>query len=81
MMRKELGVPLDEVPVRGVELRDVAATHGSAQVLYDLPEAKVGNDNWVEFRLHDGAWKVADCYAPIMGHSTASVPEPAPNGT
>ena len=74
MMRTTLGVPLSKVPVRGVEVRDVTATRGSAQVLYDLPESKVGNYNWVEFRLHGGKWKVADCHAPIMGHSTVATP-------
>ena len=72
MMRTTLGVPLGKVPVRGVEVRDVTPTRGFAQVLYDLPESKVGNDNWVEFRLHGGVWKVADCRAPIMGHSTTA---------
>jgi len=74
MMRSTLGVPLRKVPVRGVEVRDVTETSGSAQVLYDLPESKVGNYNWVEFRLHGGTWKVSDCHAPIMGHSSAATP-------
>lgn len=64
----------DDGAVRGVEVRDVTATRGSAQVLDDLPESKVGNDNWVEFRLHRGAWKVSNCQAPIGGHSSASTP-------
>jgi hypothetical protein len=79
LIRKVLGVPLRKVPVRGVELRDVTATRGSAQVLYDLPESKAGNSNWVEFRLHGGKWKVSDCHAPIGGHSSAATP--AQNGS
>ena len=57
-----------------------------AQVIYDLPHEKVGNDNWVEFTLHGGQWKVSNCHAPILGHSsssssatgTASPSEPTP---
>jgi hypothetical protein len=71
-LRTTLGVPLDEVPVRGVEVRDVTATRGFGQVLYDLPEAKAGNYNWVEFRLHGGVWKVSDCRSPITGHSSSA---------
>jgi hypothetical protein len=81
VMRKTLGVPLTKVPVRGVEVRDVTSTRGSAQVLYDLPESKVGNDNWVEFRLHRGTWLVANCHAPIGGRSSSSASSSAQIGS
>jgi hypothetical protein len=73
-MRRQLGEPLDEIRISGVELRNVSARRGEAQVLYELPVSKVGNDNWVEFTLHHGQWKVSDCKAPILGNSTAAVP-------
>jgi hypothetical protein len=72
VMRKTIGVRLDQIPIRGVALRHVTRTRGEAEVLYNLPEAKIGNDNWVEFKLHDGHWKVANCNAPIGGHSTSA---------
>ena len=73
-MRRQLGEPLDEIRISGIELRNVSARRGEAQVLYELPVSKVGNDNWVEFTLHHGQWKVSDCKAPILGNSTAAVP-------
>jgi hypothetical protein len=73
-MRRALGRPLTEVHVRDVELRNVTANRGEAQAIYDLPQQKVGNDNWVEFTLHRGHWKVSNCQAPILGHSTSSSP-------
>jgi hypothetical protein len=72
LMRDQLGEPLDQVRLRAVALRNVTARRGEAQVLYDLPISKVGNDNWVEFTLHDGHWRVSNCKAPILGHSTRS---------
>jgi hypothetical protein len=72
VMRHLLGRPLDKIRIRGVEVRNITSTSGEAQVLYDLPKSKVGNDNWVEFRLHHGRWKVANCHAPIGGNSTSS---------
>jgi hypothetical protein len=82
VMRRTLGVRLDKIPIRGVALRQVTRTRGEAEVLYDLPEAKIGNDNWVEFKLHDGHWTVANCHAPIGGHSTsASSSNSVPAGT
>ena len=52
--------------------RSVASTHGEAQVRYDLPAAKVGNDNWVEFTRHGGRWKVSNCQHAIGGASSTS---------
>ena len=73
-MRRQLGKPLRQIHVRDVELRNVAGNRGEAQVIYDLPQEKVGNDNWVEFTLHDGHWMVSNCHAPILGNSSSSGP-------
>ena len=72
MLRQHLGKPLDEIKILGIDVRDVASAHGEAQVRYDLPAAKVGNDNWVEFTRHGGRWKVSNCHAPIGGESSTS---------
>jgi hypothetical protein len=69
-MRRGLGVPLDEVPIADVELRNVRLNQGEAQVLYDLPISRVGNDNWVEYTLRNGRWKVTNCRSPIFGMSS-----------
>ncbi len=74
-MQHELGVALDRVRIRDVELRNLTSNHGEAQVVYNLPVAKVGNDNWVEFTLHHGHWKVSNCNAPILGNSSAATVE------
>lgn len=71
-MRRRLGRPLDAIGVRGVRVRNVTATTGEAEVQYDLPRSVVGNDNWVEFRLENGRWKVSNCHAPIGGESSSS---------
>jgi hypothetical protein len=73
-MRRALGRPLTDVHVREVELRNVTANRGEAEAIYDLPQQKAGNDNWVEFTLHRGHWKVSNCQAPILGNSTSSSP-------
>jgi hypothetical protein len=73
-MRRALGRPLAKIHVRDVELRNVTANRGEAQVIYNLPQAKVGNDNWVEFTRHRGHWKVSNCHAPILGNSSSSSP-------
>jgi hypothetical protein len=71
-MRRQLGKPLGQIRIRNVELRNMTADRGEAQVIYDLPQEKVGNDNWVEFTLHRGNWKVSNCQAPILGSSSSS---------
>ena len=71
-MRRQLGKPLGKIHIRNVELRNMTADRGEAQVIYDLPPEKVGNDNWVEFTLHRGNWKVSNCHAPILGNSSSS---------
>jgi hypothetical protein len=70
-MRRQLGKPLNQIHVRDVQLRNVTGSRGEAQVIYDLPQQKVGNDNWVEFTLHSGHWKVSNCDAPILGNSSS----------
>jgi hypothetical protein len=71
-LARHLGRPLNRVRIRSVRVRNVTTTSGEAEVVYDLPEDKVGNDNWVTYRLHDGRLRVADCNAPIGGESSAA---------
>ena len=71
-----LGVPLDEIAVTGVDVRDVTATSGEAEVRYDLPDSVAGNDNWVTFERREGEWKVSNCHPPIGGFSDSDT-EPA----
>jgi hypothetical protein len=71
-MRHYAGRALSKIRILDVEMRNVTATRGEAQVVYDLPISKVGNDNWVEFTVHRGRWLVSDCKAPIGGNSSAS---------
>lgn len=80
-MRRQLGKPLKQIHVRNVELRNMTADRGEAQVIYDLPQDKVGNDNWVEFTLHRGHWKVSNCHAPILGNSSSSNGLAIPTGS
>jgi hypothetical protein len=70
-MERELGVPLASIRIKGVEVRDVTATTGDAEVHYALPASVVGNDNWVSYGYQDGRWKVTDCHAPIGGESSS----------
>jgi hypothetical protein len=79
VLARHFGRPLDKVRVRGVRVRNVTSTTGEAEVVYDLPEAKVENSNWVLYRLHDGRLKVANCNAPIGGESSGAVPAPSPS--
>jgi hypothetical protein len=44
-MEHELGVPLASIRTDGVQVRDVTATSGDAEVHYALPASIVGNDN------------------------------------
>jgi len=72
-MERYLAVPLASIRIRGVEVRDVTATTGDAEVHYALPASVVGNDNWVSYGYQDGQWKVTDCHAPIGGESSSPV--------
>jgi hypothetical protein len=80
-MRRQLGKSLTQIHVRNVELRNMTANRGEAQVVYDLPQARVGNDNWVEFTLHRGHWRVSNCHAPILGNSSSSNGPAIPSST
>ena len=71
-MSRVLGVELHEIEIVDIELRNVTPTSGEAQVIYNLPLAKAGNDNWVEYRRHGDGWKVANCHAPIGGQSVSA---------
>jgi hypothetical protein len=71
-MEHELGVPLTSIRIKGVQIRDVTATTGDAEVQYALPESVVGNDNWVSYGYQDGQWKVTNCHAPIGGESSSA---------
>ena len=70
-MEHSLGVPLASIRMTGVQVRDVTATSGEAEVHYALPASVVGNDNWVSYGYQDGQWKVTDCHAPVGGESTS----------
>jgi hypothetical protein len=78
VMKQHLGMPLDAITAHGVSVRDFTGATGEALVQYDLPESKTGNDNWVSYAVEDGAWKVADCHAPIGGSSTSASSGAAP---
>ena len=73
-MRRVFGVALDDIKILDVQLRNVTPQSGEAQVVFDLPPAKAGNDNWVGYALYNGRWKVADCHAPIGGQSVSASP-------
>jgi hypothetical protein len=66
-----LGVRLASIRIKAVQVRDVTATSGDAEVQYALPAAVVGNDNWVSYGYQDGQWKVTNCHAPIGGESSS----------
>jgi hypothetical protein len=76
-MEQHLGAPLGSIRITGIQVRNVTATAGDAEVQYALPASVVGNDNWVSYGYQDGQWKVTNCHAPIGGESqsaTASTP-------
>ena len=50
----------------------MTATTGDAEVLYALPAAVAGNDNWVSYGYQHGKWKVTDCHYPIGGESVSA---------
>jgi hypothetical protein len=72
-MEHYVGVPLSSIRITGVQVRNVTATSGDAEVQYALPASVVGNDNWVSYAYQDGQWKVTDCDAPIGGESSGIV--------
>ena len=71
-MEQHLGTPLNSIRITGVQVRNVTATTGDAEVQYSLPASVVGNDNWVSYGYQDGKWKVTNCHAPIGGSSQSS---------
>jgi hypothetical protein len=71
-LEHHFGVPLGSIRFTGVELRNVTATTGDAEVQYDLPASVVGNDNWVSYSYQHGQWKETNCHAPIGGESSSS---------
>jgi hypothetical protein len=71
-MQKHFGGSLDKIRITGVTVRNVTGTSGEALVDYDLSARVVGNDNWVEYTIHEGRWKVSDCHAPIGGESSSA---------
>jgi hypothetical protein len=76
-MEHDLGVPLASIKIDGVQVRDITATSGDAEVHYALPASVVGNDNWVSYGYQDGKWKVTDCHAPIGGESSSASASPS----
>jgi hypothetical protein len=71
-MERHLAEPLASINVTGVQVRNFTVSSGEAEVQYDLPAAKVGNDNWVAYDYEAGQWKVSNCHAPIGGESSSS---------
>jgi hypothetical protein len=71
-MEHYLGVPLASIRIKAVQVQDVTATTGDAEVQYALPASVVGNDNWVAYGYQDGQWKVTNCHAPIGGESKSA---------
>lgn len=71
-MEHHLGAALGSIRITGVQVRNVTATTGDAEVHYALPATVVGNDNWVSYGYQDGQWKVTNCHAPIGGESTST---------
>jgi hypothetical protein len=71
-LQRTLGTPLGLIRIIGVQTRNVTATTGDADVLYALPAAVVGNDNWVTYGYQHGKWRVTSCHYPIGGESVSS---------
>ena len=71
-MERYTRVPLASIRAIGVQVRNVTATTGDAEVQYNLPASRAGNDNWVTYGYQDGQWKVTNCHAPIGGESSSS---------
>ena len=71
-MEHHLGAPLGSIRITGVQVRNVTATTGDAEVQYALPASVVGNDNWVSYGYQGGQWKVTNCHAPIGGESQSA---------
>ena len=71
-LQHNLGTPLRSIRITGVRTRNVTATTGDAEVLYALPAAVVGNDNWVSYGYQHGKWQVTSCHYPIGGESVSS---------
>lgn len=71
-LQHTLHTRLRMIRITGVRTRNVTATTGDAEVLYALPAAVVGNDNWVSYGYQHGKWKVTSCHYPIGGESVSS---------
>ncbi len=71
-LQHTLRTPLRRIRITGVRTRNVTASAGDAEVLYALPAAVVGNDNWVSYSYQQGTWKVSSCHYPIGGESVSS---------
>jgi hypothetical protein len=61
----------DAIKITGVTVRNYTRSSAGAEVQYDLPVAKAGNDNWIPYKYAHGRWEVADCsHLPIGGNSS-----------
>jgi hypothetical protein len=65
VLRSEMQMDLKAVKIRSVALRNVTASSGEALVEYELPPSAVGIENWVNYRLNDGQWRVVACQLPV----------------
>jgi hypothetical protein len=78
-IKRETGVAANAIKITGVAVRNYTRSSAEAEVQYDLPVAKAGNDNWIAYKYAHGRWEVADCtLLPIGGFSSSSSTATAP---
>jgi hypothetical protein len=78
-IKRETGVAASAIKITGVAVRNYTRSAAEAEVQYDLPVAKAGNDNWIAYKYAHGRWEVADCtLLPIGGFSSSSSTATAP---
>jgi hypothetical protein len=68
-LKRQTGVNVSDIKIRGVTVRNFIGQAGEAEVQYALPTAVVGNDNWNSYAYSGGRWHIAGCdlKAPIGG--------------
>ncbi|MSV81239.1 MAG: hypothetical protein F2681_14515 [Actinobacteria bacterium] len=72
-IQQAIGSPADSIAITGTQVRDLGGGHAQASVTTDLPPAQEGNDNWINYQLEAGRWRVVDCtMLPFGGHSTST---------
>ena len=76
---RETGVAANSIKIRGAAVRNYTPSSADAEVQYDLPIAKAGNDNWISYKFGAGRWQVADCTLLPIGGSSSSATFTAPS--